>query len=199
MLSISKHHRFANITPQDLRSKFPNHSTIFLPPSIKDRSSNHYWESTGNLFGFELTPPWEALPAGVWKVTLKAEASSIPKVSAYNIDVTSGQEKIYTGDLKIKLSTIESDTTDTIMDVTVEGKRELVLESYSDDLIETIIRSLIRESCEYLEQTILNQAPEPLSEEDQNLDHMAPLAVAAGVFSAGMALGVWFWRRKRKT
>ena len=195
MPHISKKNRFADIDPQTLLSKVSNDSKVFLPHSLKQSAFNHHHESSGEMYGFSLQPPWEALPKGDWKVSIVQEKAA-PNEKIYQISASSITNKLYSSKLNVTVDAIGSDTEITI---DVDGQREVGLADFSDDLIETIIRSLIRESFTEIEALVGSAENSSLIEDDEvDLVHVAPLAIAAGLFSAGMALGLWFWRRKRK-
>lgn len=192
---LTKQYRFAQITPQEMWSRITTSSNLFLPSSLKKVSFNHYRESTGTHFGFQIHQPWAALPAGDWKV-LGEQVEWLPaeKVT-YRLNVASENGKIYSGILTIAFAKIDVDTQVTLI---VDGVREVELAPYSDDLIATLIRSLIRESWTNLEQLLDFEDAASPDENRDHFQHMNPLAVAVGIFSAGMALGLWLWRRKHK-
>ena len=194
---ISKNHRFTNHTAQELMLRVTKPSRLFLPRSLQKSAFNHHHDSSGKMFGFGLQSPWEALPHGEWKVSV-VNVDGSPSETIYQIEVSSIAGKLYSGTLKISVTAVEQDS---MISVSVDGKREVGLADYSDELVGAIIRSLIRESFTEIEQLMATDHDAHSAEEDdaeQDPMHIAPLAVAAGVFSAGMALGLLFWRRNRR-
>lgn len=198
MSQLSDRHLFTAITPEILWSKIDQQHGLLLPRVLQQSAFGHYYESTGEHFGFHMQTPWDALPAGEWKVLVDVKEQVPAEKVTYQVNVSLGQTQLYSGDLTVYLAAVENDTAITI---SVDGKPESGLAAYSDDLIETILRSLIRESWDAVHR-LLNEDSDAGAnthgEGDQLVNHMDPLALAAGVFSAGMALGLWLWRRKRK-
>lgn len=193
---ISKKNRFTDISPQTLLSTVTKSSGLFLPSSLRKAAFNHYRDSAGERFGFSLQPPWEALPSGEWKVHIVKEKSETDK-RHFQIEVSSLAGKLFSAALHISINMVDEDSEITI---NIDGKHEAGLDGYSDELVETIIRSMIRESFTQIEQLLASDGESSIADEAEQdtVHHIAPLAVAAGVFSAGMALGLWFWRRKKK-
>ena len=179
----------------ELWERFGDSPALFLPASIEKFSFGHYHEITGKRVGFQLSPRWKMLPDGPWSVLFEATERKPSEKVSFKVTIDREKGLLFKGKLTLSLSGKDQGTN---ILVEVEGNKEGGLADVNDEFIETIMRSIIRESVQELNQlpnggTAL--APASISSED-GVDHMAPLAVAAGVFSAGMALSLWFWRRK---
>ncbi|MEM8859105.1 MAG: hypothetical protein AAGD96_12335 [Chloroflexota bacterium] len=195
MNQISDHHQFNNFTPQTIWNQVSQLDKLILPTTIRQHSSNHYVEIGKNRYGFQLKNPWGVLPQGEWSVIVSSESDQANKSASYDIAVSNGAVAIYSGHLHLDLS-LDTEQ-DTICHLILDGEKGAGLVNQSDELVETFIRGLIREGWDEIDR-ILMGGTDPLLDQQDDLNHMAPLAVAAGVFSAGMALGLWFWRRKKQ-
>ena len=200
MSLISAHYQLNNYSPDSLWSWLENQSRLIVPPSIEAISFDFYHEITGSRYGFRFLPPWEVLPQGSWYVLIERLELKPASHAKYRLTIDREEGMLYAGDLDIHLHEKDGGTE---IEMRLDGTRKEGLASFSDDFIGSILRQLIRESWESVhEQLQANKGDSPLLDSDslerEEEDHMAPLAVAAGVFSAGMALSLWMWRRKRR-
>jgi len=201
MAIISHQYLLENQTPSAVWSRLSQAQRPFLPLSFNNASFNHVQAIDGGQFGFELAPPWELFPADDWRVSVQQTMQQPVEKVAYSVEIALSDkkrdEKLYSADLEIMLKPADGGTQ---IEITIDGRREAGLAPYSDDLVETIIRSQIREGWQDLDRLFANgeESDPAQTEPEYEPDHTAPLAIAAGVFSAGMALGLWLWRRKRK-
>ena len=207
MLQVSGNYEIQNLSPSELRERIEQRPNLFLPPSIDKYSFGHYQEITGKRHGFQINPRWQAMPNGPWSVLLEAtEKPENPekleeRQVTYKLTVDRERGLLFTGFIIFTLTSISADNENGAnLHIQVEGSREAELAEYTDEIVITVLRSLMREGAETLNlQLNGNEKAEmlvPVAETDE--DHMAPLAVAAGVFSAGMALSLWLWRRKKR-
>lgn len=197
MSQLSDRHLFSDIKPNDLWAKIEQHHGLILPHILQQSAFGHYRESTGDHFGFQMQTPWDALPTGEWRVQVNKTDPILAEKAAYHVDVSVGSVELYCGDLTVEFAPAENGT---VVTLTIEGEKKSGLDSYSNELVETILRSLIREGWEAADQMLARKPfnADGHDEGEQLRNHMDPLALAAGVFSAGMAVGLWLWRRKRK-
>lgn len=203
MSSVSDTYHIYNITPTQLWEQLEAKPSLLLPASIEKKSFGHYNEITGKRHGFQFEPMWQLLPSGPWSVLVELTDKKPAERVDYKITVDRESGILYTGKLMINLADLPASVDEeggTSVTVQLDGKRKSELDEFSDELIETILHSLIREGWEttHLQITGKTQSNELVNAYEAEEDHMAPLAVAAGVFSAGMALSLWMWRRKKR-
>lgn len=201
MSIISVRYQLDSITPDSLWSWLENRPGLILPASIEAISFDFYYEITGARYGFRFLPPWEVLPKGPWYVLVE-RIEHKPTQAKYKLKIDRAEGLLYSGELAIGLS---QNQTATEIEIRLNGGREAGLADFSDEFMETILRSLIREGWEDIVAQVQKDQNMPAvvaagvaEADEEEADHMAPLAVAAGVFSAGMALSLWMWRRKRR-
>lgn len=197
MSLVIDNYQINNVSPTELWEQFEGHPNLFLPASIEKYSFGHYHEITGKRHGFQMNPRWKALPSGPWSVLLETTKRKPAEKITYKISIDREKGLLYTGLLSITFSAVENGTN---LLIKVDGQREVELAEHTDEIVETVLRSLTREGVESVNASMSGEASHamlvPTYEIDE--DHMAPLAVAAGVFSAGMALSLWLWRRKKR-
>ncbi len=203
MSSVSDTYQIYNINPTQLWERLEAKPSLLLPASIEKQSFGHYNEITGKRHGFQFEPMWQLLPAGPWNVLVELTDKVPAERVDYKITVDQESGLLYSGKLSINLSELPADGEEdwgTNVHVHLDGKRQAGLAEFSDELVGTILHSLVREGWETTHQQITGQTPNSalVTAYEDDEDHMAPLAVAAGVFSAGMALSLWMWRRKKR-
>lgn len=199
MNRIVDQHQFNNTTPQEVWNKATKLQGMILPQTLSKHSSNHYYELGQNIYGFYLISPWGALPKGLWDVKVKPVDVEPAMQAVYTIDVTSNRKPVFAGQFTIQLQPAGDRNEDTLVKMIVDGERGDVLANHSDELVETLVRGLLREGWAEMSYLITdNESLRPSAHGEED-GHMPPLAIAAGVFSAGMALGLWFWRRRKRS
>ena len=199
MNPIIDQHQFYHITPQEVWERASQLQGVILPETLRKHSSNHYLEIGQNIYGFYLLSPWGALPKGMWDVKVKPSEADPAKQANYAVEVTSNRKPVFSGQLTIQLEAAGEKNEDTLVKMIVDGERGDVLLNQSDELVETLVRGLLREGWTEIDYLITNDESLRSSQNSGDEGHMAPLAIAAGVFSAGMALGLWFWRRRKRS
>ncbi|MEM9773994.1 MAG: hypothetical protein AAF902_05405 [Chloroflexota bacterium] len=199
MKQIVDQHQFSNITPQEVWNKASQLQGLILPETLRRHSSNHYFEIGQNIYGFHLLSPWGALPKGMWDVKVKPIESEPFKQVVYSVDVKSNRKEVFSGHLTIELQPADPDGSSTMIEALLSGEKGEVLANQSDEIVQTLAKGLLREGWAEMAYIITNNDSDRQSHSNDEDGHMAPLAIAAGVFSAGMALGLWFWRRRKRS
>ncbi len=202
MSSVSDTYKIYNLTPDQVWEQLEADPGLLLPASIDKKSFGHYNEITGKRHGFQFNPTWLLLPTGPWNILVEIVDRKPAEKVTYKITADREAGILYSGKLTIDFLTLPAQADKpggTQVDIQLTGERKAELEEFSDELVETILHSLIREGWEtaYLQVTGEPHNHGLVATQEPVADHMAPLAVAAGVFSAGMALSLWMWRRKK--
>lgn len=196
MSLVSDSYPIYNHSPQTLWDWLHAQPSLLLPQSINQNSFNHYYEISGTRFGFQLNPPWQLMPDGPWSVLIENLEQVPAERMHYKITIDREEGYLYKGELAVQLKDEEGHTN---VQMEVSGERMAGLSGVTDEFVETILRSLMRESRELIEAKLDNRELPLITHANlDDEDHIAPLAVAAGVFSAGMALSLWLWRRKKR-